>query len=323
MEIKTPEAGEPVQEAPDEAVGTVKGRGITLDDLFAGIEKRSKFPTASRSERKVISSVLEIAEPVLDSTPSAIVEPVQELSICVEEQPLHAAACEKPVQISPVSAPVVERPVAACRQTVMLTTFNEVDMSRIELLRRTHRENFVRRHGFPLGYIPFFVKACVAALKEFPVLNASIENDDIMYHDHYNIGIAICADRGAVVPVLRNADSMKLHEIERALATFSSRHKDNQLSIAELTGGTFSISNGESYGAMLSTPIINPPQVAVLGMHTVQDRPVVRDGEIVIRPMMYLALSCDHRIIDDRESAGFLKRVKELIEEPEELLLEG
>jgi len=267
--------------------------------------------------------VLEIAEPVLDSSPPEIIEPVQELSICVEEQPLYAAAYEEPAPIPPISAPVVERPVVACQQTAMLTTFNEVDLARIESLRCTHRENFVRRHGFPLGYIPFFVKASVEALKEFPSLNASIENDDIVYHDYYDIGIAICADKGPAVPILRNADSMKLHEIERALATFSSRLKANQLSIADLTGGTFTISNGGAYGAMLSTPILNPPQVAALGMHTVLDRPVAREGEVVIRPMMYLALSYDHRIIDDCEAVGFLKRVKEFIEEPEELLLEG
>jgi 2-oxoglutarate dehydrogenase E2 component (dihydrolipoamide succinyltransferase) len=171
--------------------------------------------------------------------------------------------------------------------------------------------------------MPFFVKACIAALKEFPLVNASIDGDDIVYHHFYDIGIAIGGDKGLVVPILRNADQLKIFEIDQAINAFVEKIKTNQLTISDLEGGTFTISNGGVYGSMLSTPILNPPQSAVLGMHAIQERPVARDGQVVIRPMMYLALSYDHRIIDGREAVGFLKKVKEYIEEPDELLLEG
>jgi 2-oxoglutarate dehydrogenase E2 component (dihydrolipoamide succinyltransferase) len=171
--------------------------------------------------------------------------------------------------------------------------------------------------------MPFFVKACVESLKEFPMVNASIDGNDIVMHNYYDIGIAIGAEKGLVVPVLHNADRMKMFEIEQAIADFSEKIKTNRLAISDLEGGTFSISNGGVYGSMLSTPILNPPQSAVLGMHAIQDRPVVRDGQIVVRPMMYLALSYDHRIIDGKVAVSFLKKVKEYIEQPEELLLEG
>jgi len=205
----------------------------------------------------------------------------------------------------------------------MLTTFNEADLSHVKTLRSNYREHFLQRHGIALGYMPFFVKACIEALKEFPLVNASIDGDDIVHHHFYDIGVAIGSEKGLVVPVLRNADRLKMFEIDMAIAVFSEKIKTNQLAISDLTGGTFTISNGGVYGSMLSTPILNPPQSAVLGMHAILDRPVVRDGQVVIRPMMYLALSYDHRIIDGREAVSFLKKVKEYIEEPEELLLEG
>lgn len=224
--------------------------------------------------------------------------------------------------MSPIRKRIAERLVAARQQTAMLTTFNEADLSRIKSLRSDHREQYIQRHGFQLGYMPFFVKACVEALKEYPEVNASIDGDDMVYHHYYDIGIAMGAEKGLVVPILRNADNLKMHEIDGAIAGFSAKIKTNQLSISDLTGGTFTISNGGVYGSMLSTPILNPPQSAVLGMHAIQDRPVVRDGQIVIRPMMYLALSYDHRVIDGREAVGFLKKIREYIEDPEELLLE-
>lgn len=225
--------------------------------------------------------------------------------------------------MSPIRKRIAARLLAARQQTAMLTTFNEADLTRVKALRSSHREHFMQRHGVALGLMPFFVKACVEALKEFPMVNASIDGDDIVLHNFYDIGIAIGAEKGLVVPILRNADRMKLYEIDQAIAGFSEKIKTNRLAITDLEGGTFSISNGGVYGSMLSTPILNPPQSAVLGMHAIQDRPVVRDGQIVIRPMMYLALSYDHRIIDGREAVGFLKKVKEYIEQPEELLLEG
>ena len=225
--------------------------------------------------------------------------------------------------MSPIRKRIAERLVSVRQQTAMLTTFNEADLTHIKTLRNTSREHFQQRHGITLGYMPFFVKACVEALKEFPAVNAGIDGDDLVYHHFYDIGIAIGGDKGLVVPVLRNADHMKLYDIEQAITGFTEKLKRNLLTIADLEGGTFSISNGGVYGSMLSTPILNPPQSAVLGMHAIQDRPVVRDGQIVVRPMMYLALSYDHRIIDGREAVNFLKKVKEYIEDPEELLLEG
>ena len=225
--------------------------------------------------------------------------------------------------MSPLRKRISERLLAARQQTAMLTTFNEADLGQIKELREKSKEFFLQKHGVPLGLMPFFVKACAEALKEFPVVNASIDGNDIVHHNYYDIGIAIGGEKGLVVPVLRNADKMRLYEIDKAIAEFSVKIKSNKLAISDLEGGTFTISNGGVYGSMLSTPILNPPQSAVLGMHAIQDRPVVRNGQIVIRPMMFLALSYDHRIIDGREAVSFLKRVKEYIEEPEELLLEG
>lgn len=225
--------------------------------------------------------------------------------------------------MSPIRKRIAERLVAARQQTAMLTTFNEADLSHVKALRSNYREHFLLKHGIALGFMPFFVKACVEALKEFPNVNASIDGTDIVFHHFYDIGIAIGGEKGLVVPILRNADRMKLYEIDQSIADFSEKIKTNRLAISDLQGGTFSISNGGVYGSMLSTPILNPPQSAVLGMHAIQDRAVVLDGQIVIRPMMYLALSYDHRIVDGREAVGFLKKVKEYIETPEELLLEG
>jgi len=225
--------------------------------------------------------------------------------------------------MSPIRKRIAERLVAVRRETAMLTTFNEADLSHITVLRDKCRDHFQQRHGVKLGFMPFFVKACVEALREFPSVNARIDGDDIVYHHYYDIGIAVGGDKGLVVPILRNADRLHLHEVEQAISGFSEKIKSNRLAISDLEGGTFTISNGGVYGSMLSTPILNPPQSGVLGMHAIQERPVVRDGQIVIRPMMYLALSYDHRVIDGREAVGFLKKVKEYIEDPEELLLEG
>ena len=205
----------------------------------------------------------------------------------------------------------------------MLTTFNEADLTKINHLREKYRDHFLQRHGVKLGLMPFFVKACIQALRDFPAVNARIDGNDIIYHNYYDVGVAIGAEKGLVVPVLRNADQLRLFEIDLAIKAFADKIRSNQLTIGELEGGTFTISNGGVYGSMLSTPIINPPQSGVLGMHAIQERPVARNGQVVIRPMMYLALSYDHRIIDGREAVGFLGRVKEYVEEPEELLLEG
>lgn len=225
--------------------------------------------------------------------------------------------------MSPIRRRIAERLLAARQQTAMLTTFNEADMGRILELRKKHGEEFARRHGVKLGFMPFFVKACVEALGEFPAVNARIDVNDIVFHHFHDIGIAVSGEKGLVVPVIRDADRLHFAEIEKAIEDFADRLRNNTLSLADLEGGTFTITNGGVFGSLLSTPIINPPQSAVLGMHAVQDRPVARNGKVVIRPMMYLALSYDHRIIDGREAVQFLRKVIEYIEDPGEMLLEG
>ncbi|BCR06456.1 hypothetical protein DESUT3_35250 [Desulfuromonas versatilis] len=217
---------------------------------------------------------------------------------------------------------IAERLVAVRQQTAMLTTFNEADLSRVMALRKKHKESFQQRHGVSLGFMSFFVKACVEALKDFPEVNARIEGDDIVYHNFYNIAIAVGSEKGLVVPVLKDADRMQFAEIEKAILGFVDKINSNKLDLADLEGGTFTITNGGVYGSLLSTPMLNPPQSGILGMHAIKERPVAIDGKVEIRPMMYLALSYDHRIIDGKEAVNFLKRIKELIEEPEEMLLE-
>ena len=311
--------------APDEVSGSGKGGRITPDDLSSRIEEKSHMPPASRPAPVVeapapLSAPAGIA-PVPAPPVSAV--PKEPVSVHTEEAPVYAAGRDERRPMSPLRKRVAERLVAARQQTAMLTTFNEADLSHVKALRSTHRDHFLQRHGIALGFMPFFVKACIEALKEYPLVNASIDGDDIVFHHYYDIGVAVGSDKGLVVPVLRNADRLKLYEIDQAIAAFAEKIKTNRLAITDLEGGTFTISNGGVYGSMMSTPILNPPQSAVLGMHAIQDRPVVRDGQIVIRPMMYLALSYDHRIVDGREAVGFLKKIKEYIEDPEELLLEG
>lgn len=204
----------------------------------------------------------------------------------------------------------------------MLTTFNDVDMSAVIALRAQYKDLFERRHGVKLGFMGFFVKACIQALREIPAVNAEIDGDDIVFKNYYHIGVAVGTDRGLVVPVLREADRMSIAEIEAKIADFGKRARDGRLSIAEMQGGTFTISNGGVYGSMLSTPILNAPQSGILGMHRIEERAVVKNGEIVARPMMYLALSYDHRLVDGKEAVTFLVRVKECLEDPQRFILE-
>ncbi len=217
---------------------------------------------------------------------------------------------------------IAERMVEAQHTAAILTTFNEIDMQPVQTLRRRYQERFQREHGVKLGLMSFFVKAVCQALKEYPVVNASVDGRDIVYHDYYDIGVAVSSERGLVVPILRDADRLSFAEIERRIADFARRANALQLNLEELEGGTFTISNGGVFGSLLSTPILNPPQSGVLGLHRIQDRPVAVDGQVVIRPMMYVALSYDHRIIDGREAVSFLRTVKESLEDPARLLLE-
>lgn len=229
---------------------------------------------------------------------------------------------EKRQMMSPIRKRIASRLVEAQSTAALLTTFNEVDMTAIMDLRKQHQDAFVARNGIKLGFMSFFVKAAVDALQAFPAINAEIQGTEIVYRNYCDIGIAIGGGKGLVVPVLRNAETMGFAQIEQAIGDFSNKVKNNTLSPQELTGGTFTITNGGVYGSLLSTPIVNPPQSGVLGMHAIQDRPVARDGQVVIRPMMYLALTYDHRIVDGREAVTFLKRIKDCIENPVRLLLD-
>jgi 2-oxoglutarate dehydrogenase E2 component (dihydrolipoamide succinyltransferase) len=216
---------------------------------------------------------------------------------------------------------IARRLVSVKNETAMLTTFNEVDMKPVMDLRGKYKDKFKEKYGVGLGFMSFFTKAICVALKEFPAVNASLSGDEIIYHDYCDVSIAVSTPRGLVVPVIRNAEALSFDQIEAEVVRLATRGRDGKLSIDEMTGGTFSITNGGVFGSMLSTPILNPPQSAILGMHNIVERPVVKNGEIVVRPIMYVALSYDHRIIDGRESVSFLVRVKELLEDPGRLIL--
>ena len=236
-----------------------------------------------------------------------------------------SALGERPEQRVPMSrlrARIAERLVQSQSTAAILTTFNEANMQPVIELRNRYKDKFEKEHGVKLGFMSFFVKAAVTALRRYPLVNASIDGNDIIYHGYYDIGIAVGSPRGLVVPIIRNADQMSVAEIEKQIADFGKRAQDGKLTIEELTGGTFSISNGGVFGSMLSTPIINPPQSAILGVHATQERPVVENGQIVIRPMNYLALSYDHRIIDGREAVLSLVAMKDALEDPARILLD-
>lgn len=228
---------------------------------------------------------------------------------------------EQRVPMSRLRARIAERLLQSQSENAMLTTFNEVNMQAVLDLRKKYKDQFEKEHGVKLGFMSFFVKAAVAALKKYPVLNASVDGKDVIYHGYFDIGVAVGSPRGLVVPILRNADQMSIADIEKQIADFGARARDGKLTLEEMTGGTFSISNGGVFGSMLSTPIINPPQSAILGIHATKDRAVVENGQIVVRPMNYLAMSYDHRIIDGREAVLGLVAMKEALEDPQRLLL--
>ena len=229
---------------------------------------------------------------------------------------------EKRVPMTRLRKRVAERLLSATQQTAMLTTFNEVNMKPIMDMRKLYQERFEKRHGTKLGFMSFFVKAATEALKRYPAVNASIDGDDIVYHGYYDIGVAVSSDRGLVVPVLRDTDRLNHAEVEKNIIDFGKKAREGKLSIEDMTGGTFTISNGGTFGSLLSTPILNPPQTAILGMHKIQERPMAVNGQVVILPMMYLALSYDHRMIDGKEAVGFLVAIKQFIEDPASLLLD-
>ncbi len=250
--------------------------------------------------------------------PESAVENLAEISTAT----IATYRTEKRVPMTRLRKRIAERLLEAKNSTAMLTTFNEVDMQPIMHLRKTYGEKFEKQHGARLGFMSFYIKAVVEALKRYPEINASIDGDDIIYHNYFDISIAVSTPRGLVTPVLRNCDKLSMADIEKEIKALAEKGRDGKLTVEDLTGGNFTITNGGVFGSLMSTPIINPPQSAILGMHAIKDRPVALDGQVVIRPMMYLALSYDHRLIDGRESVGFLVTVKELLEDPTRLLLE-
>ena len=253
-----------------------------------------------------------------NSQPESAVEKLAEISTAT----IATYRTEKRVPMTRLRKRIAERLLEAKTSTAMLTTFNEVDMQPIMHLRKTYGEKFEKQHGARLGFMSFYIKAVVEALKRYPEINASIDGDDIVYHNYFDISIAVSTPRGLVTPVLRNCDKLSMADIEKEIKALAEKGRDGKLTVEDLTGGNFTITNGGVFGSLMSTPIINPPQSAILGMHAIKDRPVALDGQVVIRPMMYLALSYDHRLIDGRESVGFLVTVKELLEDPTRLLLE-
>ena len=266
-------------------------------------------------------------EDVVNFTPSTAASSssaVADSQESAEQQIMEAGErVERRVAMTRMRSRIAERLLEVTQTTASLTTFNEVDMSAVMGLRKSYQDEFVKTHnGTRLGFMGFFVKAAVEALKRFPLVNASIDGTDIIYHGYQDIGVAVSTERGLVVPVLRNAENMSIATIENSIGDYAGKARDGKLTIDEMTGGTFTITNGGVYGSLLSTPIINPPQTAILGMHSIQQRPVVVDGEIVVRPIMNLALSYDHRLIDGKDAVRFLVAIKQLIEDPAKILLE-
>lgn len=289
--------------SPETVQGSGPGGRITKEDALKAVAAKKEAP--------------ETAVTTAPPKPEAPPQPSPPMP-----QPPAGERTERRERMSTLRKTIAKRLVAAKNETAMLTTFNEIDMSEVIKLRKKYKEKFKERYEIGLGFMSFFTRAVCIALREFPPVNASIDEDYIVYHDYCDVSIAVSTPRGLVVPVIRNADRMSLWEIEKAVAILAQKARDNQLTIEEMTGGTFTITNGGVFGSLMSTPILNAPQSAILGMHKIQERPVVIDGEIVVRPMMYVALSYDHRIIDGRESVSFLVRVKELLEDPARMLLE-
>ena len=250
-----------------------------------------------------------------------IQEHVKDAAKPAAETSAPAGSHEKRVPMSAIRQRIGERLLSSQKSTASLTTFNEVDMSAVMDLRTRFKDKFKEKHGVNLGFMSFFVKASIEALKAFPLANAAIDGRDIVYHEAYHVGVAVSTEKGLMVPVLRDADNLTFAEIEKTIGDLAIKARDGKVSVADLQGGTFTITNGGIFGSMLSTPILNYPQAAILGMHAIQKRPVVRDDQIVIRPMMYLALTYDHRLIDGREAVLFLVRVKDCLEDPQRLLL--
>ncbi|MCS6787438.1 MAG: dihydrolipoyllysine-residue succinyltransferase [Thiobacillaceae bacterium] len=304
------------------------GAEVQADEVLAILETEATAGvSAPQPQQAATEAELSSAAPPAAPQPLAPAEPEVTTQAMTPAETGPAQPCaperrERRVPMTRLRQRIAERLVEAQHTAAILTTFNEIDMSPVQALRRRYQERFQQEHGVKLGLMSFFVKAACLALKEYPIVNARVDGRDIVYHDYCDIGIAVSSERGLVVPVLRDAEHLSFADIERRIDDFVQRANALKLTIEELEGGTFTISNGGIFGSLLSTPILNPPQSAVLGLHRIQDRPVAVDGQVVIRPMMYVALSYDHRIIDGREAVSFLRSIKESLEDPARLLLE-
>ena len=317
-----PEAaqGEPVSASPSARklaeekgldISKVQGTGrdgrVTKEDVAQAVEEERPTPPPAPLASPAAPAAEEAAEQAEQAAPA----------------PAQGERVERRVPMTRLRASIARRLVEAQRNAAMLTTFNEVDMTPVMALRRKYQDEFQARHnGTRLGFMSFFVRASVEALKRFPAVNASIDGDDVVYHGYYDIGVAVSTDRGLVVPVVRDADALSLAQIEDQINGYADKARSGKLGIEDMTGGTFTLSNGGLFGSLLSTPILNPPQTGILGMHKIQERPVVLEGQVAVRPMMYLALSYDHRLIDGREAVQFLVAIKGLLEDPARILLE-
>ncbi len=357
-EVKVPILPESINEATVAVWHKKPGDYVEIDDVIVEIETDKVVLEVPAEESGVLSEILEkegetvseqqvlgllddeakevvvetpadevVAEVLTEEAPAEEVE-VEEAqnkasddSLNLNKAPVMSNRMEERVPMSRIRKTIANRLHSATQNTAMLTTFNEVDMSEILTMRSSYKEAFEKKYSIKLGFMSFFVKAAVESLKKFPTVNAYIDGDDIIYHAYCDVSVAVSSERGLVVPVLRDAHKMEMHEIEKRITDFAYRAQEGSLGVDEMSGGTFTISNGGVFGSLLSTPILNSPQSAILGMHKTEDRPVVVNGEIVIRPMMYLALSYDHQIIDGKEAVQFLISIKEALEDPARLLL--
>jgi 2-oxoglutarate dehydrogenase E2 component (dihydrolipoamide succinyltransferase) len=334
-----------------EQAGTLKitieeGETIAVGDTVAEIDTKAEAPAKAANDQQEEKIESNGAPANVEHSTSAIEKPQQTAEAAKSPEAKKVAPPpQKPAQpptpsvskrvisgegdrtirsekMSMLRRTISKRMLGAKQGTAMLTTINEVDMSEAMRIRKTHNEKLIQKYGLKVGFVSFFARACSIALREFPVINGMLDGDEIVYHDYCDISIAVSTDRGLVVPVIKNVEKMNLVEVEGEIASLAAKARENRLTIDEMTGGTFTITNGGVFGSLISTPIINSPQSAILGLHTIQDRPVARDGQVVIKPMMYISLSYDHRLIDGRDSVSFIVRVKQLIEDPSSMLFE-
>jgi 2-oxoglutarate dehydrogenase E2 component (dihydrolipoamide succinyltransferase) len=308
-----PAPPESTKDAAPERLGPAARRLVDEHGLDA-----ATIPGSGRDGRISKADVLNYLETRRETS----TESVEDSPVTIEPRGGGSGRSEQRVAMTRLRARIAERLVEAQQTAAMLTTFNEVDMSAIIALRGRYKDAFLERHSVKLGFMSFFVKASIEALRRYPVLNASLDGTDIVYHEFFDIGVAVSTDRGLIVPILRNAEMMSYAGIEKAIVDFGSRARSGSINMEELTGGTFTITNGGIFGSLMSTPILNPPQSGILGMHKIQQRPVVVDGEIVARPMMHIALTYDHRLVDGREAVQFLVALKDVLEDPSRLILE-